>query len=188
MMLAIDTSAALSAVALLDGDRVVGEVVRPSRPRFEVAAEVAALAPDPRVIDAVLVALGPGSFTGLRQGLSFGIGLALSLGVPLLGLGTLDWTALRSLDDAVSVVDAGRGRLYFQAPDGRRGVGTGDEVPGEWPAIGWLRDSPLPMVSEERQRGFGASSLLARGRAREVGYGTVSPEYMQHFGRLDGER
>ncbi len=41
-------------------------------------------------ISAVSISQGPGSFTGLRIGMSVAKGLAYSLGVPLLGIGTLD--------------------------------------------------------------------------------------------------
>jgi tRNA threonylcarbamoyl adenosine modification protein YeaZ len=183
-MLALDTSSAKSALALIDGERVVAETVRPSGRDFDVAAEVALLAPDVRVIQSVMVALGPGSFTGLRQGIAFGVGLALSLGVPLLGIGTLDLAAARCREPAVAVSDAGRGRVYFQAPDGRRGVADVVDVPRAWPAVGWLRENVLPLLPEAGLRGFGEAVIVARGAAREVGYGTVKPEYMGEFGRL----
>jgi tRNA threonylcarbamoyl adenosine modification protein YeaZ len=183
-MLALDTSSAMSALALLEGERVVAETVRPSGRDFDVAAEVARLVPDVRVIDSVLVALGPGSFTGLRQGIAFGVGLAMSLGVPLLGIGSLDLAAARAAEPAVAVSDAGRGRVYFQAPDGRRGVAEAADVPRDWLAVGWLRDDVLPLLPEARQRGFAEAVVLAREGAREVGYGTVKPEYMRDFGRL----
>src|SRR4030081_1920870 len=138
-MLAIDTSTARSALALVEGERVVAETVRPAGRDFDVAAEVALLVPDVRVIDSVLVALGPGSFTGLRQGIAFGVGLALSLQVPLLGLGTLARPAARAGRAALAVSDAGRGRVYWLAPDGRRGVSEPAALPLEWPAVGWLR-------------------------------------------------
>jgi tRNA threonylcarbamoyl adenosine modification protein YeaZ len=183
-MLAIDTSSAKSAVALVEDGRVVGETVKPAGRDFDVAAEVALLAPDLRVIDSVLVALGPGSFTGLRQGIAFGVGLALSLGVPLLGIGTLDLAAARARVPAVAVSDAGRGRVYFQAPDGRRGVADAADVPRGWPAAGWLRDDVLKVLPESSLRSFGEAVVIAREVAKEVGYGTVKPEYMIEFGRL----
>ena len=133
MMLAIDTSSAMSALALSRTSGWSGETVKPAGRDFDVAAEVALLAPDLRVIDSVLVALGPGSFTGLRQGIAFGVGLALSLGVPLFGIGTLDLAAARAREPAVAVSDAGRGRVYFQAPDGRRGVAEAAGVPATGP-------------------------------------------------------
>jgi tRNA threonylcarbamoyl adenosine modification protein YeaZ len=43
-----------------------------------------------RDVDAVAVGLGPGSFTGLRVGLALAKGLALGLGVPIVGIGSLD--------------------------------------------------------------------------------------------------
>jgi tRNA threonylcarbamoyladenosine biosynthesis protein TsaB len=183
-MLAIDTSSAKSALAVLDGERVVAETVKPAGRDFDVAAEVALLAPDLRVIDSVLVALGPGSFTGLRQGIAFGVGLAMSLGVPLLGIGTLDLAAARAREPAVAVSEAGRGRVYFQDPDGHRGVADAAAVPRRWPAAGWLRASVLETLPESRLRSFGEAVVIARGMAREVGYGTVKPEYMIEFGRL----
>jgi tRNA threonylcarbamoyl adenosine modification protein YeaZ len=183
-MLAIDTSSARSALALVEGDRVVAETVKPAGRDFDVAAEVALLAPDLRLIDSVLVALGPGSFTGLRQGIAYGVGLAMGLGVPLLGIGTLDLAAARAREPAVAVSDAGRGRVYFQAPDGRRGVAVAADVPREWPAAGWLRQDVLELLPESRLRSFGEAILISRKEAREVGYGTVKPEYMQQFGRL----
>ena len=183
-MLAIDTSSARSAVALVDRDRVAGEVVKPSGRDFDVAAEVAALVPDLAAVDAVLVALGPGSFTGLRQGISFGVGLAMSLGVPLLGLGTLELVAARSAEPVVAVSEAGRGRVYYQAPDGRRGVAETTEVPRRWPAAGWVRSPGLELLPEERLLSFGEAVLAAVEKAVPLAYGTVKPEYMTEFGRV----
>ena len=183
-MLAIDTSSARSALALLDGERVLAEVVKPSGREFDVAAEAAALVPDAARLDSVLVALGPGSFTGLRQGVSYGVGLAMGLGVPLYGIGTLDLVAARSGQPVVAVSEAGRGRVYYQAPDGRRGAAEVKDVPREWPAAGWLKTPGLELLPEDRLRGFGEAVLAVRDKARRLAYGTVKPEYMTEFGRV----
>jgi tRNA threonylcarbamoyl adenosine modification protein YeaZ len=183
-MLAIDTSSARSALALVDGQRVVGEVVRPSGREFDVAAEVGRLVPDLSRLDSILVALGPGSFVGLRQGIAFGVGLALGLGLPLRSIGTLDLVAARAREPVVALSEAGRGRVYYQAPDGARGIAAPEQVPAGWPAVGWLRTEEIELLPESRLRSFGEAVVAAREMELEVGYGTVKPEYMQPFGRL----
>lgn len=77
-------------------------------------------------IDAVAVSLGPGSYTGLRIGLSEAKGLAYALDIPLIGLGTLEIMATRvmfSTDDVdpdsilVPMIDARRMEVFTAAYD-----------------------------------------------------------------------
>jgi hypothetical protein len=185
MILVIDTSAAMSGIALLDGDSVHSELVMPSGRDFDVATHLAALAPDLSRLSAVMVGLGPGSFTGLRQGIAFGVGLAISLAIPLLGIGSLELTAARSLVPALAVTEAGRGRVYYLAPDGSRGVAAVMDLPSGWPLVGWLRVPVADPGMAADLRSFGEAALVARPAARPVAYGTVKADYMQEFGRLD---
>ena len=65
-------------------------------------------------IDAVFVSLGPGSYNGLRAGLSAAKGLALSLDIRLIGIGTLDIVAYPYADTGLPICvihDAGRGEI-----------------------------------------------------------------------------
>ncbi|ESQ75894.1 hypothetical protein ABAC402_07975 [Asticcacaulis sp. AC402] len=71
----------------------------------------------PRDLTHVGVTLGPGSFSGLRVGLSFAKGLALGLGLALKGVGTLEaLTAHPALEgrEAVAVISGGRGSFYIR--------------------------------------------------------------------------
>src|SRR5438309_11946405 len=80
-------------------------------------------------ITKVAVANGPGSFTGLRVGVSFGLGLAIGLHVPIVPLGSLDLQAARSEEPVTAVIEAGRGRYYHQAPGGRPALGAPADIP-----------------------------------------------------------
>jgi tRNA threonylcarbamoyladenosine biosynthesis protein TsaB len=69
---------------------------------------------------AFAVALGPGSFTGLRIGLAIAKGLALPHKLPLIGIPTLDITAYPWRDSGIKVwaiAQAGRGRILATCYD-----------------------------------------------------------------------
>ena len=69
----------------------------------------------PTDLGLIAVGLGPGSFTGLRVGLAAAKGLAFALGIPLVGLDTLDAIALGAGDMTGTIrvaVDSRRGELF----------------------------------------------------------------------------
>jgi tRNA threonylcarbamoyladenosine biosynthesis protein TsaB len=120
MILAIDTSTQQIGLALHDGAQVIGELVWRSRHyhTVELAPAVSDLfARSGLKVDAIQalgVALGPGSFTSLRVGLAFVKGLALARHLPILGIPTLDIVAAaQTVRDLLlaAVLQAGRGRL-----------------------------------------------------------------------------
>ncbi len=133
-VLAIDTALAACSAAVLDtGDG--GIVASESVPMTRGHAE--ALMPllvqlmqgagiDFRDIDRVVVTTGPGSFTGLRVGISAARGIALATGKPAVGLSTLAAYAAPHMaaDETVPVVaaiDARHAHVYLQVfgPGGR---------------------------------------------------------------------
>ena len=79
-------------------------------------------------IDAIAVSMGPGSYTGLRIGLSMAKGLCFSLGVPLIGVSTLKLIAVKAMfrnidwegdEILVPMIDARRMEVYTAAFDFR---------------------------------------------------------------------
>ncbi|MCE5324159.1 tRNA (adenosine(37)-N6)-threonylcarbamoyltransferase complex dimerization subunit type 1 TsaB [bacterium] len=58
----------------------------------------------PHDLEAVIVSLGPGSFTGLRIGITTAKTLAWTLGIPIVGMPTLDAIAMGAADTAVEII------------------------------------------------------------------------------------
>jgi tRNA threonylcarbamoyladenosine biosynthesis protein TsaB len=120
MLLAIDTATRWLGLALHDGRRVVAEVGWESvnTQTMELAPTVAGLMDRAGVETAdlagIAVAIGPGSYTGLRIGVGFAKGLALVHNRRLIGVPTLDILAAslpRSDRQLVVIVEAGRTRV-----------------------------------------------------------------------------
>ena len=94
--LAVETSTLSGGAALLDGEWVVGEYVLDVRVTHSerLLTAIDQLLTDAgwsaRDLEGLAVAVGPGSFTGLRVGLSTVKGLALALSIPVAAVPTLD--------------------------------------------------------------------------------------------------
>lgn len=99
-ILAFDSSTWTCAVALVRDGAVLAERAERTESSHagtlpRLAADVLAAAGErPQTGDAVAISIGPGSFTGLRIGLSFAKGLAFAGGLKLVGVATLDALAL----------------------------------------------------------------------------------------------
>lgn len=68
------------------------------------------------ILEAVVVVNGPGSFTGMRVGVSSAKGLAEALGIPLLPVSRLAVLAWKA-ESHRAALDAGRGEFYFRECD-----------------------------------------------------------------------
>ena len=130
MQLAIDTSTDTASLALVrDGD-IVAELTwrcgqnhtRQLLPNLEHLLRQFDLSP--QALTGIIVARGPGSFNGLRVGISVAKGLAFSLGVPIVGISTLEVEAYQHAGTGLPVCpvfNAGRGEVATATYRRRRG-------------------------------------------------------------------
>lgn len=146
LVLALDTSTAVMAAALLEGDRVLGELNSMSERNHSVYS-VSALqqllqqaAKSPAELDAIAAGCGPGSYTGTRIAVTIGKTLAWAWGKPLVGVSSLEgiaYGAWRQVEPEsqpgpepglvsqqpgcrwlVPLIDARRGQVYTAAFSG----------------------------------------------------------------------
>jgi tRNA threonylcarbamoyladenosine biosynthesis protein TsaB len=166
MLLALDTSTRLAGIALYSGqDGLISELSWHSATRHTVElmprvdqmlAQAGAMSSDLR---AVAVALGPGSFTGLRVALAAAKGLALAGNLALLGVPTLDVVAYphsRQPLPVIAVVQAGRGRVCW-APY--------NHEPGCWAAVAPYGLATVPSLGATISR----STLISGGHPPAAG-------------------
>jgi tRNA threonylcarbamoyladenosine biosynthesis protein TsaB len=134
LILAIDTALDACAAAVLDTDatkivaqetlpmkRGHAEALMPLIARVMKASGVAFMS-----LDRIAVTTGPGSFTGLRVGLSAARGIALAAAKPVVGLTTLTAYAApfvgeNSAHPILSAIDARHDHVYFQVVSGDGG-------------------------------------------------------------------
>jgi len=132
VILAINTSTPQFSLALLeaDGTLLAEAVVGPAGKQFSdlmpaLDFVMKRSCPESSRLDGVIVAKGPGSFTGLRVGMSAAKGLCQALGIPIIGVSSIEvlasqlpWTDL----EICAVVDSRRGEVFagrFFWRDGR---------------------------------------------------------------------
>lgn len=120
-ILAIDSSGLVASVAIVSDDILVAEFTINNKqthsqtllPMLDQAVKMAGVSLEE--IDAVAVAAGPGSFTGLRIGASTVKGIGLALDKPIVPVPTLDGLAYQ-LPEAAGIIcpimDARRNQVY----------------------------------------------------------------------------
>lgn len=129
-ILAIDTSNYALGVALLDGDQVVGEYISNLKKNHSVRAmpAIERLMSDcdlkPVDLDKIVVAKGPGSYTGVRIGVTIAKTLAWTLNIPISGVSSLEVLAANGkfFQGYISpLFDGRRGQVYTGLYEGRNG-------------------------------------------------------------------
>ncbi|HEX7065406.1 MAG TPA: tRNA (adenosine(37)-N6)-threonylcarbamoyltransferase complex dimerization subunit type 1 TsaB [Bacillales bacterium] len=120
-ILAIDTSNQVMGVAVSDGQVILGEMITNMKKNHSVRVMPAVqlllreVRLKPKDLDRIAVAHGPGSYTGVRIGVTIAKTMAWSLGIPVVGISSLEVLAQngRRFDGLVSpIFDARRGQVY----------------------------------------------------------------------------
>lgn len=149
MRLAIDTSGLEQAIVVVDGRRLLAaEDWSRARDDPPVLARLQRLMAraggGPHDLDGLAAARGPGSFTGLRVGLSIAAGLAYARHVPLYLIDSLPIVAWRAgVDPApIALRDAGRGELFAWRSDGPPVRIPAAELADWLPPTGRIVDDP----------------------------------------------
>ncbi|MBC8075299.1 MAG: tRNA (adenosine(37)-N6)-threonylcarbamoyltransferase complex dimerization subunit type 1 TsaB [Chloroflexales bacterium] len=174
MLLAIDTSTKLIGLALYDEGGPLAECAWNSGnqqgaqllPQLDLL--MAHVGCGRESIAAVGVALGPGSWSGLRVGMSVAKGIALAGGLPIIGVGTLDALAYQHKRPATPVfplIALGRER-YATAEYQHR---------GQWKRLG----EPRNVLLDELATTIGDRALFC---------GDIGPAVQQLLRGLLGER
>jgi tRNA threonylcarbamoyladenosine biosynthesis protein TsaB len=170
MLIAVDTSTARIGLAVYDGTTVLSEMTWTSHQHHttQLAPALAGLLDRSSVsmdmVSALGVAVGPGSFTSLRVGLSLVKGLALARGLPVIGIPTMDIIAAAqpaSKYPLVVVLQAGRGRI----------------------ATGWYRSSKNGWQAEGPARSGTADDLADKIESPTHVAGELSAEDRQRLAR-----
>ena len=125
-LLIFDTAGAACSVALWADDSVAAEryeaMARGQAERLlpMIGEALAAAGISYAQLDGIGVTCGPGAFTGLRIGLAAARGLALTLGIPAIGITTFEALAVRAPAGCVVAIDTKRNDYYCQrfGPDG----------------------------------------------------------------------
>ena len=178
LILAFDTATDVATSALVGDGEVLGERTSRAVTLLEdVDALLRQAGTHTRDVEALAVGIGPGSFTGVRIGLSTARGLALALDIPVAGISTLAALAAGA-PGAVPVIDARRREVFVPgrvvAPGeldieaGRTYIGSGavryrdllEAAGAEIPPDGDERHLPRARFHAQLARDFGPAEQV----------------------------
>jgi tRNA threonylcarbamoyladenosine biosynthesis protein TsaB len=167
LILAIDTALDACAAAVLDteaGDLIAGESEPMKRGHAEalmpmISRVIARSGVAFAALDRIAVTTGPGSFTGLRVGLSAARGISLAASKPAVGVTTLTAYAapVVSQNDehpVVAAIDARHDQVYLQ-------VVSGDGGPLVWPQVAPIEEALMSWQFGSPHLVGNAAGLLA---------------------------
>ncbi len=161
-IIAIDSSGLVASVAIVEDDTVVGEYnvqykKTHSQTLLPMLDEVKKMVDlDLGTVDAIALAAGPGSFTGLRIGSATAKGLGLALGIPLVEIPTLEGLACNLY---------GTGQLVCPIMDARRGqvyTGIYEYVKTQTEPVSYTLHSLLPQCALSIEEISGQLNMLGR--------------------------
>ena len=134
-------------------------------------------------LDAIAVSIGPGSYTGLRIGLSEAKGLAFGLEVPLIGVNTLQLLTVSTMFNHFIEEDSEKGLLYIPMIDARRmEVYTAVYNPALEPVV-----EPQAMILDENSFGnllHQGYTLVAMGNGSDKAHEVLRHERMRFIGGI----
>jgi tRNA threonylcarbamoyladenosine biosynthesis protein TsaB len=158
IVLGIDTSGYANAVGVIDGDKVLADAVFEARTNsleqivdnIDSTIKSAGLTLDD--IAGIGAGLGPGSWTGIRVGVTVGKMLAFSTGKPVAGIPTLEALACAARDELLpvcAVIGVGAGDAVYAAlyhPSGDRLSRIGDYYVGGVKGLTGVLTGPSVLV------------------------------------------
>ncbi len=159
----IETSTALCSVALAENSEVVSykESSAPKAHASLTAVFIDEILKERGLTiadcDAVCVSMGPGSYTGLRVGVSTAKGLCFGSGKPLLAVGTLDTLVAQAAAELskdssyiIPMVDARRMEVYTAVftPDGTQLTETAPVIVDETSFAEYLEAGPVLFIGD----------------------------------------
>ncbi len=177
MLLAIDTATRYASIALYDASGVVVEKSWRSENNHSVevlpaiARSVARQEMDPSNLTAIAVAKGPGSFTGLRIGMSIGKGICMALDIPIIAVPTLHIVTYAAGDPGYpvyAVLEAGRGRICVAPYHFEEGLPVQTDAVQIVSASQWEIEEEEPVLVAGEVDDALAERLLSRSNGREI--------------------
>lgn len=160
----IETSTALCSTALSRGGEIIAARSNDERRHASLTAPFIKEMLDEHGLgvsdcDAVCVSMGPGSYTGLRVGVSTAKGLCFGAGIPMIGVGSLDTLVWQAIDrnllpdgcrHIVPMIDARRMEVYCAVFDvtGKQVRETAPEIVTEESFADILTEGPVLFIGD----------------------------------------